>query len=74
MACWTKSTVFAACFTALVMAAVAHDGDHDMSGMDPNMPGMYMPPAPTPSSSFVNLVSPFMIIGSLASIVTFVGF
>ncbi|KAK1423038.1 hypothetical protein QVD17_18331 [Tagetes erecta] len=51
-------TVFFVCFVAMVAMAAA---------MDPNMPGMYMAPAPTPSGTTV--VSPSMVVGGFVALV-----
>ncbi|XWS34872.1 hypothetical protein CRYUN_Cryun21dG0074200 [Craigia yunnanensis] len=60
-----KATVWATYFAALINVIAAQ------MDMPPGMamtPGMVMPPAPTPNMS--NLVSPSMVIGFLAFIVT----
>lgn len=62
MASGMPAMMFAACFAMLLMVVAAHDGHH-------HTPGMYMAPAPSPTNSS-NLVSPSMVIGFIAFIVS----
>ncbi|EEF42272.1 conserved hypothetical protein [Ricinus communis] len=48
------SKIVAACFAMLVMVVAAHEG-HE------HMPGMVMPPAPTPQTNSSALFSPSMV-------------
>ena len=61
MASPVTTTIFAACFALLVMVVTAHEG-HE------HTPGMVM--SPEPAVSMGNLVSPTVVIGFLALIVT----
>ncbi|XVF02375.1 hypothetical protein REPUB_Repub04eG0170100 [Reevesia pubescens] len=60
-----KAAVWATCFTALIIVIAA---DMDMPPGMVMPPGSVMPPAPTPNMS--NLVSPSLVIGFLAFVVT----
>ena len=61
MASPVTTTIFAACFALLIMVVAVHEG-HE------HTPGMVM--SPEPAASMGNLLSPTMMIGFLALIVT----
>ncbi|KAI3812099.1 hypothetical protein L1987_16803 [Smallanthus sonchifolius] len=63
MAFGSPARVFIVCFAAMVAAAAA--------AMDPNMPGMDMPPAPAPSAT--TMVSPSAVVGVIESLLALDG-